>query len=60
MLRGLAGTGVPIEAVLVAGDEGVLIANRIDSRVPVIDQVDVSGVAACPLVAVEVRAPGMS
>jgi hypothetical protein len=58
LLRGLAGAGVPIEAVLVASDEGVLIANRIDSRVPVIDQVDVSGVAACPLVAVEVRAPG--
>ena len=58
LLRGLAGAGVPVEAVLVASDEGVLIANRIDSRVPVIDQVDVSGVAACPLVAVEVRAPG--
>ena len=58
LLRGLAGAGVPIEAVLVAGDEGVLIANRIDARVPVIDQVDVTGVAACPLVAVEVRAPG--
>jgi Diol dehydratase reactivase ATPase-like domain/DD-reactivating factor swiveling domain len=58
LLRGLAGAGVAVEAVLVAGDEGVLIANRIDSRVPVIDQVDVSGVAACPLVAVEVRAPG--
>jgi hypothetical protein len=58
LLRGLAGAGVPIEAVLVASDEGVLIANRVDSRVPVIDQVDVSGVAACPLVAVEVRAPG--
>jgi Diol dehydratase reactivase ATPase-like domain/DD-reactivating factor swiveling domain len=58
LLRGLARAGAPIEAVLVAGDEGVLIANRIDSRVPVIDQVDVSTVAACPLVAVEVRAPG--
>jgi len=58
LLRGLAGAGMPVEAVLVASDEGVLIANRIDSRVPVIDQVDVSGVAACPLVAVEVRAPG--
>jgi hypothetical protein len=58
LLRSLARAGVPIEAVLVAGDEGVLIANRIDARVPVIDQVDVSGVAACPLVAVEVRAPG--
>jgi hypothetical protein len=58
LVRSLAGAGVPIEAVLVAGDEGVLIANRIDARVPVIDQVDVSGVAACPLVAVEVRPPG--
>jgi Diol dehydratase reactivase ATPase-like domain/DD-reactivating factor swiveling domain len=58
LLRGLAGAGVPVEAVLVAGDEGVLIANRIDARVPVIDQVDVTGVAACPLLAVEVRAPG--
>ena len=58
LLRGLARTGTPIEAVLVAGDEGVLIANRVDARVPVIDQVDVSAVAACPLVAVEVRAPG--
>jgi len=58
LLRGLAGAGKPVEAVLVAGDEGVLIANRIDARVPVIDQVDVTGVAACPLLAVEVRAPG--
>ena len=58
LLRGLAGAGAPIEAVLVASDEGVLIANRIDTRVPVIDQVDVSRVAACPRVAVEVRPPG--
>jgi hypothetical protein len=58
LLRGLAGAGVPVEAVLVGGDEGVLIANRIDARIPVIDQVDVAGVAACPLVAVEVRPPG--
>jgi len=58
LLRGLSRDNVPIAAVLVASDEGVLIANRIDARVPVIDQVDVTGVAACPLVAVEVRAPG--
>ena len=58
LLRGLSRDGVPIEAVLVASDEGVLIANRIDARVPVIDQVEVTGVAACPLVAVEVRSPG--
>ena len=56
--RGLIRAGVPVAAVLVAGDEGVLVANRLDIQVPVIDQVDVAGVAACPLVAVEVRAPG--
>jgi Diol dehydratase reactivase ATPase-like domain/DD-reactivating factor swiveling domain len=57
-LRGLIQAGVPVAAVLVAGDEGVLVANRLDTQVPVIDQVDVAGVSACPLVAVEVRAPG--
>ena len=57
-LRGLIRAGVPVAAVLVAGDEGVLIANRLDIQVPVIDQVDVAAVSACPLVAVEVRAPG--
>ena len=57
-LRGLIRTGVPVAAVLVAGDEGVLVANRLDIQVPVVDQVDVAGVSACPLVAVEVRAPG--
>src|SRR5215831_17011976 len=57
-LRDLAGAGVPVAAVLVAGDEGVLVANRLAARIPVIDQVDVAGVVACSLVAVEVRAPG--
>ena len=57
-LRGLIRAGVPVAAVLVAGDEGVLVANRLDTQIPVIDQVDVAGVSACPLVAVEVRAPG--
>jgi DD-reactivating factor swiveling domain len=57
-LRGLIRAGMPVAAVLVAGDEGVLVANRLDSQIPVIDQVDVAGVSACPLVAVEVRAPG--
>ena len=58
LLRGLIRAGVPVAAVLVAGDEGVLVANRLGIQVPVIDQVDVAGVSACPLVAVEVRAPG--
>ena len=57
-LRGLIRAGVPVAAVLVAGDEGVLVANRLDTQIPVIDQVDVAGVSACPLVAVEVRPPG--
>jgi Diol dehydratase reactivase ATPase-like domain/DD-reactivating factor swiveling domain len=57
-LRGLIQAGVPVAAVLVAGDEGVLVANRLDTQIPVIDQVDVAGASACPLVAVEVRAPG--
>jgi hypothetical protein len=57
-LRGLAAAGLPVAAVLVPGDEGVLIANRIAAGVPVVDQVDVAGVASCSLVAVEVRAPG--
>ena len=45
-------------AVLVAGDEGVLIANRLTAAIPVIDQADVRDAAACDLIAVEVRPPG--
>src|SRR5262249_4501471 len=55
-LRGLAEAGVAVAAVLVPGDEGVLVANRIDGRIPVVDQVDLAAVASCSLVAVEVRA----
>ena len=54
----LIDAGVPAGAVLAAGDEGVLIANRLAAPVPVIDQVDTAAAAACPLLAVEVRAPG--
>ena len=57
-LRDLVQAGMPIGAVLAAGDEGVLIANRLGAPLPVIDQVDVAGVAACALIAVEVRSPG--
>ena len=57
-LRALAASDVPVQAVLVPGDEGVLVANRIGRRIPVVDQVDVAAAAACSLVAVEVRAPG--
>ena len=57
-LRELLATGVLVGAVLAGDDEGVLIANRLDAPVPVIDQVDVAAAAACTRLAVEVRRPG--
>jgi hypothetical protein len=56
----LMATGARVGAVLAAGDEGVLIANRLplNGRIPVIDQVDIQAAAACTLLAVEVRPPG--
>jgi hypothetical protein len=57
-LRTLLAAGTSIGAVLVGGDEGVLVANRLPGGVPVIDQVDADAAAACRLLAVEVRPPG--
>ncbi len=57
-LRQLFAAGIPVGAVLAGSDEGVLIANRLDAPVPIIDQVDVAAAAACALLAVEVRRPG--
>ena len=57
-LRALLESGTRIGAVLVAGDEGVLVANRLPGGLPVIDQVDAAAAAACRLLAVEVRPPG--
>ena len=57
-LRDLLAAGAPVGAVLVAGDEGVLVANRLPSGLPVIDQVDAGAAAACELLAVEVQPPG--
>ena len=57
-LRELLAAGVPVGAVLAGSDEGVLIANRLDAPVPVIDQIDVAAAAACTRLAVEVRPPG--
>ncbi len=59
-LRALLAAGTRIGAVLVAGDEGVLVANRLPGGMPVIDQVDAVAAAACQLLAVEVRPPGHS
>jgi len=57
-LRALLAAGTRIGAVLVAGDEGVLVANRLPGGLPVIDQVDADAAGACRLLAVEVRTPG--
>ena len=57
-LRDLLAAGTPIGAVLVPGDEGVLVSNRLPAGLPVIDQVDAAAAAACELLAVEVRPPG--
>jgi len=57
-LRALLAAGTRIGAVLVAGDEAVLVANRLPGGLPVIDQVDAAAAAACRLLAVEVRPPG--
>ncbi len=57
-VRRLLSAAVPVGAVLAAGDEGVLIANRLGAPVPVLDQVDTAAAGACPLLAVEVRPPG--
>ena len=57
-LRTLLAAGIRIGAVLVAGDEGVLVANRLPGELPVIDQVDAEAAAACRMLAVEVRPPG--
>jgi hypothetical protein len=57
-VRELLAAGTAIGAVLVAGDEGVLVANRLPGGLPVIDQVDATAAAACQLLAVEVRPPG--
>ncbi len=57
-LRALLAAGARIGAVLVARDEGVLVANRLPGGLPVVDQVDADAAAACQLLAVEVRPPG--
>jgi hypothetical protein len=60
-IRELLAAGTAVGAVLVAGDEAVLVANRLPPAlrgVPLIDQVDADAAAACTLLAVEVRPPG--
>jgi hypothetical protein len=59
-VRGLVTQGVDVRAVLVEGDEAVLVANRLDKAIPVLDQVALDDVAGSVAQAVEVREPGRS
>jgi hypothetical protein len=51
-------TGADVVAVVVGDDEAVLVGNRLDRRIPVVDQVPLERLTAAALVAVEVTAPG--
>ncbi len=50
--------GLHVVAVVVAGDDAVLIANRIPQDIPIVDEADVEGLRPGELVAVEVAEPG--
>ncbi len=52
--------GVDVRAVLLAGDEAVLVSRRLPKPLPVIDGVDIPEVMACDLVAVEVGDEGVA
>lgn len=52
--------GADVVAVLLAGDEAVLVSRRIARAVPVVDQVDADTALSCSLVAVEVAEYGLA
>jgi hypothetical protein len=49
---------LPIAAAVVAGDDAVLIANRIPRAIPIVDEAEVGGLPTGELIAVEVAEPG--
>src|SRR4051794_16419146 len=54
----LNASSADVVAVALADDEAVLVGNRLDRQVPVVDQVPVERLAAASLIAVEVAGPG--
>ena len=50
--------GADVRGMLLADDEGVLVAARLERPVPVLDQADVGRAATARLLALEVREPG--
>jgi hypothetical protein len=57
-LRVALDAGWPIVALLVAGDDAVLIANRLRTALPIVDEADLEGIGHGARVAVEVAPPG--
>jgi hypothetical protein len=49
---------LPVVGAVVAGDDAVLIANRIPQTIPIVDEADVVGLQAGEPIAVEVAGPG--
>lgn len=53
--------GIAVRAAILANDDAVLVVNRLDTRIPVIDEVSrIDAVPLGMLTAVEVAAPGQS
>ena len=57
-VRRVVRSGVDVRAVVLEADEAVLLANRIHARIPVVDEVDLTGADEWRSVAVEVVARG--
>jgi len=50
--------GASVVAVLLAGDEAVLVSSRLDDTIPVVDGIDAERALQAELIAVEVAQPG--
>ncbi|GAA2542734.1 diol dehydratase reactivase ATPase-like domain-containing protein [Mycolicibacterium diernhoferi] len=55
LVNAAVAAGRDVTAVLTANDEAVLVSNRLETALPVVDDVDVEHVLGAKLVAVEVR-----
>ncbi len=58
MIAAAQNAELPIVAAVVAGDDAVLIANRIPLEIPIVDEAEVGGLRTGELIAVEVAEPG--
>ena len=56
----LTSSGIKVTGVVAEGDEGVLIANRIDEAIAVLDQIRIDGLEDAALIGMEVAGPGHS